>query len=311
MHTMGGSVKRFYSDVVLDLLPLVDAVKHEAQEVAMEKNDATGTYIKSVMGIGKNSANTMIKQSQEEANPIDQMKNQLGHAVNGLDHENRLITPTAVDPVDGLGSDLVLGKIDDDLTYEICDLDVEENVIKEKLSTSKVLELVSPGEKNSSEALASCESVATNNKNACEVGAEISHATSVNVVEFQPTQIVDTVCDNLADDSVSVSDTSNTSAASKVALSVASCEEKMSETRLISSSYSRSMESSDLHGNSLDYLTTEAVPCTDVVDEVEVYDSGEAIPSSTSSPIVSHKDKEAEFINSSSVLSLKPIGLCF
>lgn len=311
MQTMGASVKRFCSDVVQDFLPpSVDHGRHEAQDLVPKRDDFIDTCIKSVTGTEENSVDTLIKQSQEEPNPVDHLKNQLGHAVSGLYLENQLITPVSGDPVDETESDLVSGKAVDVLAHERSDKDIEENAIKDKSSTSEVLELMSLGEMNLSEVSLSSDSSESNDKNAHGVVVEMAHANSVDVMECQPTQIVDAVSYKFADDSVSVSDSSNTFAASEMDLSDAFCKENILETRLIPSSDPRLMESKSLH----DCLTAETIICTDAVDKVGcVYDSYEAIPSSTSSPIVSHEDKEAEVehINSSSVLSLESSGLYF
>ncbi|KAL9443863.1 hypothetical protein AB3S75_017108 [Citrus x aurantiifolia] len=305
MQTMGASVKRFCSDVVQDFLPpSVDHGRHEAQEVVPKRDDFIDTCIKSVTGTEENSADTLIKQSQEEPNPVDHLKNQLGHAVSGLYLENQLITPVSGDPVDETESDLVSGKAVDVLAHESSDKDIEEHAIKDKSSTSEVLELMSLGEMNLSEVSLSSDSSESNDKNAHGVVVEMAHANSVDVMECQPTQIVDAVSYKFADDSVSVTDSSNTFAASEMAFSDAFCKENILETILIPSSDPRLMESKNLR----DCLTAETIICTDAVDKVGcVYDSYEAIPSSTSSPIVSHEDNKAEVehINSSSVLSLE------
>lgn len=311
MQTVGGSVKRFCSDVVQDLLPSsVDPGRHEAQEVVLKRDDVIDTYIKSVTGTEGNSADTLIKQSQKEPNPADHILNQLGCADSGLYLENHVTSPVSVDPVDETEPDLVSGKAVDILAHESSDKDVEENAIKDKSSTSEVLELMSLGEMHLSEVSLFSDLSDSNDKNAHGVVVEISHANSVDIVECQPTQIVDTIHYNFADDSQSVFDSSNTFTASEMALSDASCKENLSETRLIPSSDPRLMESKNL----CDCLTAETILCTDAVDKVGcVYDSYEAIPSSTSSPILSHEDKEAEVehINSSSVLSLESSGLYF
>lgn len=305
MQTVGGSVKRFCSDVVQDLLPSsVDPGRHEAQEVVLKRDDVIDTYIKSVTGTEGNSADTLIEQSQKEPNPADHILNQLGCADSGLYLENQVTSPVSVDPVDETEPDLVSGKAVDILAHESSDKDVEENAIKDKSSTSEVLELMSLGEMHLSEVSLFSDLSDSNDKNAHGVVVEISHANSVDIVECQPTQIVDTIHYNFADDSQSVFDSSNTFTASEMALSDASCKENLSETRLIPSNNPRLMESKNL----CDCLTAETILCTDAVDKFGcVYDSYEAIPSSTSSPILSHEDKEAEVehINSSSVLSLE------
>ncbi|KAH7544050.1 hypothetical protein ACOSQ2_031267 [Xanthoceras sorbifolium] len=288
VQAVGESAKKFYSDVVQDFVPpSVDPVKHEAQEVVL-KNASIGTYIKSMIGFEGNSVDTVNKQSHEKLDAVDPIKNQVVHAFNRLDLVNQLTAPISVDSDEGAESDLFSGQVDDVLTYKILDVGVEENANKEKSSTSEVMELISLDKKDSIEASSFCEFGDHNNQHACGFLAEVSPATSVHVVDCQSTQKLDTSCDNFA--SVSVSDASNTLAASEMALSVGS-------NSLSENSPENFPSEMDFHNAPVDNTGC-------------VSDISDALTSSKLPLITSHKDKAAELvlINSSSVLSLESIG---
>lgn len=308
-------MKKFCSDVVQDFLPpLVDPVKHEAQEMALKKNAAIGTYLKSIIGIQENQVDVYINQSPVEPNAIDPVTNQMGNELSGLHLGNQLITPISEDSSVRPESDLDSGPIDDALANEIFDVNEEEDSIKEKSSTSRVLESISLGGKDSSKASLICEFSGCDEKNACSFVTEFSSETSVCVVECQSAQEKDTVSDNFADNSVSVSDASNTSSASEVAFSVVSCVEEVSEPGLMSSTNSQLSGSNSLHENLPENFATQSVCCNDPVDGVwSVSDCSEAPPSSILSLIASLKDNAAEagLIKSCSVLSLESGGWCF
>ncbi|KAJ0044925.1 hypothetical protein Pint_04693 [Pistacia integerrima] len=312
MQTVGDSMKKFCSDVVQDFLPpLVDTVKHEAQEVALKKNAAIGTYLKSIIGIQENQEDVFINQSPVEPNAVDPVTNQMGNELNGLHLGNQLITPISEDSSVRPESDLDSGPIDDVLAHEIFDVNEEEDSIKEKSSTSRVLESISLGGKDSSKASLICEFADCNEKNECSFVTEVSSVTSVCVVECQSAQEKDTVCDNFADNSVSVSDASNTSSASEVAFSVVSCVEKVSEPGLMSSTNSQLSGSNSSYENLTANFATQSVCFNDPVDGVwSVSDCSGAPPSSTLALIASLKDNAAEagLIKSCSVLSLESGG---
>ncbi|KAK2638861.1 hypothetical protein Ddye_026656 [Dipteronia dyeriana] len=288
VQAVGESVKKFYSDVVQDFVPpLVDPLKHEVQEVVLKGNASISSYIKSMINLEGNSVDTVNKQSHEELDAVDPIKNQAVLAFSQLDLENQITAPISVDSDERAKSDLLSGQVDDVLTYKILDVGVEEYAIKELASTSEVLELMTLGEKDSTEASSFCEFGDYNNQHACGFLAEVSPATSVHILDCQSTQMLDTVCDYFA--AVSVSDASNTLTASEMDFSVGS---------------------NSLSEKSPENIPTETVFQNYPVDEAEcVSDNSDALTSSKSS-ITSQKDKAAELvlINSSSVLSLESIG---
>ncbi|XP_044479241.1 uncharacterized protein LOC123206172 isoform X1 [Mangifera indica] len=303
MQTMGDSMKKFCSDVVQDFLPpSVDPVRHEAQEPALKKNAVIGTYLKSIIGIQENSVDVFTNQSPVEPDAVDPETNKIGKELSGLNLGNQLISTISDNPSVRSESDLDSGQIDDVLAHETSDVNNEKNSLKENSSTSWVLESISCGEKDSSKASPMSKSADCNQKNACCYVSEVSSVTSVCVVECQSAQKMSWVSDKF----LSVSDSSNASAASEVAFSVVSSEEKVSETGLMSSTNSQLMGSNRLHKNSPENFDTKSVCCNDPVDKIwSVSDCSDAPPSATLSLIASLKDNEAKagLLKSCSVLS--------
>lgn len=307
LQNMGGGVKKFYSDVVQDVLPpLVDPVKQEAQAMALKSNAAISTYLKSMISNEETHVETVIKQSHMEPNAVDHVKNQL------LDELSRLhlindITPTSVDSLEEAETDSSLQKVDDVLTNENPNVGTEENAIED--STPEVLELISPGDKESFEASLSCEFKDDNHENAFGVMAEVSPSSSLHSVEFQSPQKRGAVCDSLADVTQSVSDVSSI-LTSESGFSVVSGEKIIAEMRPIFSGSSLFAESCSLSGKSLDNSLI-AVSCNNPSDHI--CDSSSKLSSSIPSPIVSCESKALELGlgSSSSILSLKSLGWYF
>lgn len=296
-------MKKFCSDVVQDFLPpSVDPVRHEAQELALKKNAVIGTYLKSIIGIQENSVDVFTNQSPVEPDAVDPETNKIGKELSGLNLGNQLISTISDNPSVRSESDLDSGQTDDVLAHETSDVNNEKNSLKGNSSTSWVLESISCGEKDSSKASPICKSADCNQKNACCYVSEVSSVTSVCVVECQSAQKIGSVSDKF----LSVSDSSNASAASEVAFSVVSSEEKASETGLMSSTNSQLMGSNRLHKNSPENFDTKSVCCNDPVDKIwSVSDCSDAPPSATLSLIASLKDNEAKagLLKSCSVLS--------
>ncbi|KAK4576983.1 hypothetical protein RGQ29_027485 [Quercus rubra] len=148
LQNMGGNVKKFYSDVVQDAL--VDSVKREAQAVALKSNAAIGTYLKSMMGDEKKQEVTVIMQSNVQPEAVDPVTKQLPDALNGS-HLKSQTPPTSVDSLEEAVTDKTLQKDDDVPTSENPNESTEESAIEE--SAPEVLELILPGDEESSEAL--------------------------------------------------------------------------------------------------------------------------------------------------------------
>ncbi|XP_040989184.1 uncharacterized protein LOC121236793 isoform X2 [Juglans microcarpa x Juglans regia] len=137
LHSMGGSVKKFCSDVVEDVLPpLVDPIKREAQAVVLKSNAAISTYLQSMIGDEKKHGEAVMKQSHVEPNADDHVKNLLP--------VNQII-PTSVHSLEEAETVLPLQKVDDILMDENPNVNAEENATEE--STAEMLEFFSPGDK--------------------------------------------------------------------------------------------------------------------------------------------------------------------
>ncbi|XP_075644959.1 uncharacterized protein LOC142615943 [Castanea sativa] len=148
LQNIGGNVKKFYSDVVQDAI--VDSVKREAQAVALKSNAAIGTYLKSMMGDEKKREVTVIMQSNVQPEAVDLVTKQLPDALNGS-HLKSQTPPTSVNSLEEAVIDKTLQKFDDVPTSENPNESTEENAIEEP--APEVLELISPGDEESSEAL--------------------------------------------------------------------------------------------------------------------------------------------------------------
>ncbi|XP_030929967.1 uncharacterized protein LOC115955775 isoform X3 [Quercus lobata] len=337
LQNMGGNVKKFYSDVVQDAL--VDSVKREAQAVALKSNAAIGTYLKSMMGDEKKQEVTAIMQSNVQPEAVDLVTKQLPDALNGS-HLKSLTPPTSVDSLEEAVTDKTLQKVDDVPTRENPNESTEENAIEE--SAPEVLELNSPGDEESSEALFSGEFNVDNHENAIEesapevlelispgdeessenlfsgkfnddnhenafgVLAEVSPASSLHSVDFQSCPKMGTVCDSLVDVTEVVSDVSSVLTYSETSFSVVYGEKIIQEMRSLSACSSLLAESFSLSGKSPDN-SLDALSCNYSGDCV--CDNSSKLPSSPPAPIISCKNKSVEsgLGSSSSILSLESI----
>ncbi|XWS28062.1 hypothetical protein CRYUN_Cryun25bG0033700 [Craigia yunnanensis] len=197
-QSVGKSMKRFYSDVMHDILP---PLKHEGQGVALKGSATVDTCVKSNAAIEEDHIDTVGRLSHVE--PVaDPFEKQLDHASNELFLSDQLSTPTTVDALKGAESDIMSGQVTDVLKNTCSDVNIEENAIMEKTSASEVLELNSPSEEESFGASLANEFIDCNNKNSCGVVDEVSLTMSVHDMEFQSHQKEGTVNNNIAVDVV-------------------------------------------------------------------------------------------------------------
>ncbi|XP_059444545.1 uncharacterized protein LOC132176372 isoform X2 [Corylus avellana] len=302
LQNMGGGVKKLYSDVVQDVLPpLVDPVKQEAQAVALKSNAAISTCLKSMISYEETHVETDVKESHMEPNAVDHVKDQLPDASSRL-HLINHITPTSVDSLEEAETNSSLQKVDNVLTNENPNVGTEENAIE--YSAPEVLDLISPGDKESFEASLSGELKDDNHENAFGVLAEVSPASSFHSVEFECPRAA--VCDSPADVTQSVSNVSSILASSDLGFSVVSGEKTIAEMRSIFSSSSPLAESCSLSGKSLDN-SLNVVSCNNPSDHI--CDSLSKLSSSIPTPIVSCESKTLELglASTSSILSLKSL----
>ncbi|KAM3696973.1 hypothetical protein ACJW31_06G077800 [Castanea mollissima] len=273
LQNMGGNVKKFYSDVVQDAI--VDSVKREAQAVALKSNAAIGTYLKSMMGDEKKREVTVIMQSNVQPEAVDLVTKQLPDALN-VSHLKSQTPPTSVNSLEEAVTDKTLQKFDDVPTSENPNETTEENAIEEP--APEVLELISPGDEESSEALYSGEFNVDNHENAIEESAP-------EVLEL-----------------ISPSDEES----SENLFSVLNGEKIIQEMRPLSACSSLLAEPFSLSAKSPDN-SLSALSCNYSGDCV--CDNSSKLPSSPPAPIISCKNKSVEsgLGSSCSMLSLKSI----
>ncbi|KAM3744799.1 hypothetical protein ACB098_06G078700 [Castanea mollissima] len=273
LQNMGGNVKKFYSDVVQDAI--VDSVKREAQAVALKSNAAIGTYLKSMMGDEKKREVTVIMQSNVQPEAVDLVTKQLPDALN-VSHLKSQTPPTSVNSLEEAVTDKTLQKFDDVPTSENPNESTEENAIEEP--APEVLELISPGDEESSEALYSGEFNVDNHENAIEESAP-------EVLEL-----------------ISPSDEES----SENLFSVLNGEKIIQEMRPLSACSSLLAEPFSLSAKSPDN-SLSALSCNYSGDCV--CDNSSKLPSSPPAPIISCKNKSVEsgLGSSCSMLSLKSI----
>ncbi|XP_022717209.1 uncharacterized protein LOC111275880 [Durio zibethinus] len=197
-QSVGKSVKRFYSDVIHEILP---PLKHEGLGVALKRSATIDTYVKPKAAIEEDHIDTVGKLSHVEPVAVDPIEKQLDHASNELCLSNLLSTPTSGDALNGAKSDIMSGQVNDVLKNTSSDVNIEENTIMEKTSGSDVLELISPSEEESFGDSLANEFIDCNNKNSCRFVGEVSLTKSFHDMEFQSPEKEGTV-NNIAVDEV-------------------------------------------------------------------------------------------------------------
>lgn len=143
MHNVGGSVKKFCSDVIQDFIPPPpDPVKTEAKTVAQERNVAISTSIDSVVTTKDVSSDIVRELSHVEPHGTDPMVNQMSE-VSSEDHiVDQLYSPKSVAASESSGSVLSEGK-PDTVKLEANEVGLEGNVasstpIDSVVATNKV-----------------------------------------------------------------------------------------------------------------------------------------------------------------------------
>ncbi|EOY13197.1 hypothetical protein QUC31_002217 [Theobroma cacao] len=195
-QSVGKNMKRFYSDVIHDILP---PLKHEGQGVALKKSATIDVYVKSKAAIEEDHIDTIGKLAHVEPVAVDPIEKQLDHASNDLCLSDQLSTPISVDAHEGAESHIISGQVSDDLKNTV---NIEENFIMEKKSASEVLELISPSKEEPLGASLGNEVIDCSDKNSCGVVGEVSLTLSVHDLEFQSSQREGTVNNNVAVDVV-------------------------------------------------------------------------------------------------------------
>ncbi|KAG4177211.1 hypothetical protein ERO13_A11G287000v2 [Gossypium hirsutum] len=195
-QSVGKSMKRFYSDVIHDILP---PLKHEKERAALKRSATIESDVKSMAAIEEDHIYTVDKLFHVEAVAVDPIEMQLGHASNELCLSDQLCTPTFID---GAESDMMPGQTSDGLKNTCSDVNIEKNGLMEKTSGSDVVELISPSEEGSFGASLVNECIDCKDKNTCAVVGEVFHTISVHDTEFLTPEKEGTVNGSIAVDVV-------------------------------------------------------------------------------------------------------------
>lgn len=301
VHTVGDSVKRFYADVVQDIIPssMGKPGKHEAQAVYSAQNNTIETPVRSMIALEENPVYTNINQSPVEEYPIYPLKNTHQH----------LIPPPSADQVKLAELDLSLGPefnaLNDkkfhtvleekdtkeelvdkksDILVEANDTEkavidekslvvVEENGAKVEPSQPEEFELICTENKNVNEALLLSKYIAEKSG----IRSEVPTATLLCSTQEEKVD-----CINFLDDVECVSNTSSLLTPSEMSSSVVSSESRIPEVGLISTSSSLSIAA---HGM-LDFSDENVIRA--------VSDLSDALSSSHSFPVLFCENKDAD-----------------
>ncbi|KAG5545151.1 hypothetical protein RHGRI_017578 [Rhododendron griersonianum] len=108
-QTVGSSVKKFYSDVMEDLLlpSSIDPVKLAAADLSLNPYADFGVYKKSKGSIKKDSIKP-DKKGSEDSNVISGLNTDYSSSFSGLHDVNRMQSPYSMGPVKGTGLELCL-----------------------------------------------------------------------------------------------------------------------------------------------------------------------------------------------------------
>ncbi|XP_058219606.1 uncharacterized protein LOC131330135 isoform X5 [Rhododendron vialii] len=108
-QTVGSSVKKFYSDVMEDLLlpSSIDPVKLAAADLSLNPYADFGVYKKSKASIKKDSIKP-DKKGSEDSNVISGLNTDYSSSFSGLHDVNRMQPPYSMGPVKGTGLELCL-----------------------------------------------------------------------------------------------------------------------------------------------------------------------------------------------------------
>ncbi|XP_058211139.1 uncharacterized protein LOC131323388 isoform X4 [Rhododendron vialii] len=260
VHTVGDSVKRFYADVVQDIIPssMGKPGKHEAQAVCSAQNNTIETPVRSMIALEENPVYTNINQSSVEEYPIYPLKNTHQH----------LIPPPSANQVKLAELDLSLGPefnalndkkfhtvleekdTKEELVDKKSDILVEANDTEKAVIDEKSLEVVEEnGAKEEPSQPEEFELICTENKNVNEALLLSEYITEKSGIQSEvptatllcSTQKENVDCINFLDDVECVSNTSSLLTPSEMSSSVVSSESRIPEVGLISTSSSLSI----------------------------------------------------------------------
>ncbi|XP_039072199.1 uncharacterized protein LOC120219447 isoform X2 [Hibiscus syriacus] len=178
-QSVGKSMKRFYSDVVLPL-------KHEDQGVALKRSATIDTFVELKAAIQEDHINTVCNLSHVQPLAVATIEKQLDHASNELFPSVQLSIPTSVDALDGAESGIISQQLSDIMKTKSSVVNIEENSIWEKKSGFDVPGLISPREEESfGDSLTNNRFIDCTEKISPGAAGEVSRAILVHDMESQ------------------------------------------------------------------------------------------------------------------------------
>ncbi|PIA27300.1 hypothetical protein AQUCO_08100027v1 [Aquilegia coerulea] len=153
VQTVGSSVKKFYAEVLQDLLPpsSLDPQKSEVKSLCQEHKDGVDTYKGSKAGIEKHPINVRLRSNGLSA-VITPGKNSSAVSLGSrVQNKNHLLPSSSVNPDIAANSRLLLERNDNDETCTESHIPIEIGPFKANPPLPDVLELLTPAEKGMSQ----------------------------------------------------------------------------------------------------------------------------------------------------------------
>lgn len=223
VQNVGETVKKFYSDVVQDLLPpsSFDPVKVQASDLPVERYSDVGIYKKPKIGIKRRS----VRVDTEDSKAMADMHKAVGHsqslALSGVPRSSE-------DSVKGTCSELCSGQHGNGGIYNNSNLGIKENPENYKLPPAEMSGAVVPI--NDVDRVSSfCELLNENRGASCDHTVTISASASVEVRRFDSLAESGNRVENASEH---VSDVSMDSASSDMTILINSLEKEGIEMRL-------------------------------------------------------------------------------
>lgn len=233
VQNVGESVKKFYSDVMQDLLPpsSFDPVKVPASDLPVERYSNVGIYKRPKVGIKRRSVRVDTEQPSEDSKAMTDMhKKAVGRSqsLHEVHDEDNLFPPASEDSVKGTCSELCSGQHSNGSMYNNSNLGIKEIPENYKLPLAEMSGAVLPI--NDVDRVSSfCELLNENRGASCDHTVTKSASTSVEVRRFDS---ITESCNGVENASEHVSDVSMYSASSDMPILINSDEKEGIEMRL-------------------------------------------------------------------------------
>lgn len=308
VQTVGVSVKRFYADVVQDLIPSNIAGKHEAHAVCPTQDNTTETQVRPMVAFEENPVDTNINQSSVEEYPINPLKNTHEDLIHPPSADQLKLAELEFNDLEEKKFHIVLEEKDtkEDLVDKTSDIPAEANDTDKGVINEKSLVVVEDAKEGQSQP-EEFELICTENKNvnqALLLSEYIAEKSGIRSEVPTATLLCGTqkekgACISFLDDVECGSNASSSMLTpSEMSSSVVSSESRIPEVGLISTSSS---------------LCTATYGIVDFSDENVIRDLSDALSSSQSFPVLFCDKKVADMglTFSSSAPPLESKGGCF